>query len=78
MDTLSNLLYVREMKVDLAYLAHEASEIDKYRVETCCVIGKFIYLLLSRKFNFSMIRGSFSVRGIWGLYFSESTSSSTD
>ncbi|XP_073986828.1 cell division cycle protein 23 [Rhodnius prolixus] len=44
MDTLSNLLYVREMKVDLAYLAHEASEIDKYRVETCCVIGNYYSL----------------------------------
>ncbi|KAK9510715.1 hypothetical protein O3M35_005449 [Rhynocoris fuscipes] len=44
MDTLSNLLYVREMKVDLAFLAHKASEIDKYRVETCCVIGNYYSL----------------------------------
>ena len=43
MDTLSNLLYVKEMRVELAFLAHHASEIDKYRVETCCVIGKVSY-----------------------------------
>uniref|UniRef100_A0A1B6F0D6 Cyclosome subunit 8 n=1 Tax=Cuerna arida TaxID=1464854 RepID=A0A1B6F0D6_9HEMI len=44
LDTFSNLLYVREMKVELAYLAHHASEIDKYRVETCCVIGNYYSL----------------------------------
>lgn len=44
LDTLSNLLYVKEKRVDLAYLAHHASEIDKYRVETCCVIGEFILI----------------------------------
>lgn len=42
MDTYSNLLYVKEMKVELAYLAHRATEIDKYRLETCCIVGKFI------------------------------------
>lgn len=41
MDTYSNLLYVKEMKVELAYLAHRATEIDKYRLETCCIVGKF-------------------------------------
>lgn len=44
MDTFSNLLYVREMRVELAYLAQEASEINKYRVETCCVIGNYYSL----------------------------------
>lgn len=44
LDTLSNLLYVKEMKVELAYLAHHASEIDKYRVETCCIIGNYYSL----------------------------------
>lgn len=39
LDTYSNLLYVKDLKVELAYLAHQACEIDKYRVETCCVIG---------------------------------------
>lgn len=28
------------MKPELSYLAHNLVEIDKYRVETCCVIGK--------------------------------------
>ena len=40
MDTFSNLLYVKEMRVELAHLAHRLNDIDKYRVETCCVIGK--------------------------------------
>uniref|UniRef100_A0A8C9EN85 Cell division cycle 23 n=1 Tax=Pavo cristatus TaxID=9049 RepID=A0A8C9EN85_PAVCR len=40
MDTFSNLLYVRSMKPELSYLAHNLCEIDKYRVETCCVIGE--------------------------------------
>lgn len=39
MDTYSNLLYVKELKNDLAYLAHRATEIDKYRLETCCIVG---------------------------------------
>ncbi|KAB1281308.1 Cell division cycle protein 23-like protein [Camelus dromedarius] len=45
MDTFSNLLYVRSMKSELSYLAHNLCEIDKYRVETCCVIGKSHYFL---------------------------------
>ncbi|KAJ8958555.1 hypothetical protein NQ314_006394 [Rhamnusium bicolor] len=38
LDTYSNLLYVLELKKDLADLAHKVVNIDKYRVETCCVI----------------------------------------
>lgn len=30
------------MKPELSYLAHNLVEIDKYRVETCCVIGEHI------------------------------------
>jgi len=33
----------QEMKSELAYLAHRCSELDKYRVETCCVIGELLY-----------------------------------
>ncbi|XP_047107625.1 cell division cycle protein 23 homolog isoform X1 [Schistocerca piceifrons] len=44
LDTYSNLLYVKELKVELAHLAHHACEIDKYRVETCCVIGNYYSL----------------------------------
>lgn len=40
LDTYSNILYVKEMKSELADLAHKVVQIDKYRVETCCVIGK--------------------------------------
>lgn len=40
MDTYSNLLYVKELKVELAHLAHRATEIDKYRLETCCIVGE--------------------------------------
>lgn len=45
LDTYSNLLYVRELKTDLANLAHHAVSIDKYKVETCCVVGKLIISL---------------------------------
>ncbi|KAJ8918259.1 hypothetical protein NQ315_014129 [Exocentrus adspersus] len=38
LDTYSNLLY------DLADLAHKVVNIDKYRVETCCVIGNYYSL----------------------------------
>ncbi|WAR22047.1 CDC23-like protein, partial [Mya arenaria] len=44
MDTFSNLLYVKEMRYELANLAHKLSDIDKYRVETCCVIGNYYSL----------------------------------
>ncbi|XP_033208965.1 cell division cycle protein 23 homolog [Belonocnema kinseyi] len=44
MDTYSNLLYVKELKVELAYLAHRATEIDKYRLETCCIVGNYYSL----------------------------------
>lgn len=43
LDTYSNLLYVREMNTQLADLAHRAVLIDKYRVETCCVIGLYAF-----------------------------------
>jgi len=38
-DTYSNLLFVKEMKTEMAQLAHKAVSINKYRPETCCVIG---------------------------------------
>lgn len=41
LDTLSNLLFVKEMKKEMASLAHRAVEINKYRPETCCVIGEY-------------------------------------
>uniref|UniRef100_A0A8C4NE93 Cyclosome subunit 8 n=1 Tax=Eptatretus burgeri TaxID=7764 RepID=A0A8C4NE93_EPTBU len=44
MDHLSNLLYVKNMQMELCYLAHKLCEIDKYRVETCFVIGNYYSL----------------------------------
>ncbi|EFC45000.1 predicted protein, partial [Naegleria gruberi] len=44
LDTYSNILYVREEKAELSKLAHELHSIDKYRVETCCVIGNYYSL----------------------------------
>ncbi|XP_055928832.1 cell division cycle protein 23 homolog [Argiope bruennichi] len=44
MDIYSNLLYVKEMRVELSNLAHNSCDIDKYRFETCCVIGNFYSL----------------------------------
>ena len=35
-----NVLVLQEMRADLAHLAHRCCNIDKYREETCCVIGK--------------------------------------
>ncbi|XP_075732642.1 uncharacterized protein LOC142775185 [Rhipicephalus microplus] len=40
----SNLLYVKELRVELSHLAHSVCAIDKYRPETCCVIGNFYSL----------------------------------
>lgn len=45
LDTYSNLLYVHDLKKELADLAHRVVNIDKYRVETCCVIGKNFLIL---------------------------------
>merc|ERR1719481_2325434 len=44
LDTYSNLLYVKEQRVELAHLAHKTNLIDKYRTETCCVIGNYYSL----------------------------------
>ena len=53
METYSNILYVKEKKAELSFLAHRATSIDKYRpgnvlsiifpifLETCCIIGNF-------------------------------------
>ena len=41
LDMYSNLLFVREQKTEMAHLAHKAVDINKYRPETCCVIGNY-------------------------------------
>eukprot|EP00850_Spirogloea_muscicola_P002061 SM000008S22150 [mRNA] locus=s8:2373:4612:- [translate_table: standard] len=43
-DTYSNILYVREAFSTLSYLAHKAVLLDKYRPETCCIIGNYYSL----------------------------------
>lgn len=44
MDVYSNVLYVQINQPELAQLAHHAFEVDKYRVETCCIVGKFYFV----------------------------------
>jgi len=44
MDIYSNILYVQESKPELSHLAHSAVRIDKYRPETCCVVGNYYSL----------------------------------
>lgn len=41
LDAYSNMLYVMEKKSKLSYLAQYASNIDKFRFETCCVIANY-------------------------------------
>lgn len=43
-DTYSNILYVREAKTKLSFLAHETVRIGQYRAETCCVVGNYYSL----------------------------------
>lgn len=52
------------MKPELSYLAHNLVEIDKYRVETCCVIGKCYYEQIS-----SIVEGTFESVNICVLVF---------
>jgi anaphase-promoting complex subunit 8 len=47
-DVYSNILYVKEDRVALSHLAHEAVVIDKYRPETCCIIGNYYSLKQQR------------------------------
>lgn len=44
MDTYSNILYMKENFAKLSHLAHKAVMVDKYRPETCCVIGNYYSL----------------------------------
>ncbi len=44
MDLYSNILYIKENYGELAYLAYRTFHNDKYRPETCCVIGNYYSL----------------------------------
>lgn len=48
-DVFSNILYVKEDRVALSHLAHQAVVIDKYRPETCCIIGNYYSLKQQRQ-----------------------------
>ncbi len=48
-DVYSNILYVREDRVALSQLAHQAVQVDKYRPETCCIIGNYYSLKQKRQ-----------------------------
>ena len=41
LDVYSNILYVKERRKELSYLAHRCMERYKYRAETCCVVGNY-------------------------------------
>jgi len=47
-DVYSNILYVKEDRVGLSHLAHESVFIDKYRPETCCIVGNYYSLKQQR------------------------------
>ncbi|EKU21609.1 cell division cycle protein 23, partial [Nannochloropsis gaditana CCMP526] len=40
----SDVLYVKESRAELSQLAHIAARNDKYRPETCCIIGNYYSL----------------------------------
>ena len=41
MDTYSNILFVYGERAALSSLAHQAHATDKYRVQTCCIVGNY-------------------------------------
>lgn len=44
LDIYSNVLYVKESRADLSRLAHSAMRTEKFRPETCCVVGNYYSL----------------------------------
>ena len=48
MDIYSNILYVQEDAVNLCQLAHTATQVDKYRAETCVIVGNYYSLKQQR------------------------------
>jgi anaphase-promoting complex subunit 8 len=41
LDNYSNVLYVLNYRPQLAFLAHLAAQTDKFRPETCCIVGNY-------------------------------------
>src|SRR5205814_5905961 len=44
LDHYSNILYVMNQKPKLSFLAQLATSTDKFRPETCCVVGNYYAL----------------------------------
>jgi len=44
MDIFSNILYVKECKAELSHLAHTVVRTDKFKPETCCIVGNYYAL----------------------------------
>lgn len=44
LDHYSNILYVMADRTKLAFLAHLATSVDKFRPETCCIVGNYYSL----------------------------------
>lgn len=44
MDEYSNILYVKESPAAMSHLAHRVCMDDKYRPESCCIVGNFYSL----------------------------------
>ncbi|EDV27493.1 uncharacterized protein TRIADDRAFT_21637 [Trichoplax adhaerens] len=49
MDIYSNILYVKEKKIELSDLAHHVSSIDKFSVISCYVVGNYYSLIGQHK-----------------------------
>ena len=49
LDHYSNILYVMTDRPKLAFLAHLATSVDKFRAETCCVVGNYYSLCSHRE-----------------------------
>jgi anaphase-promoting complex subunit 8 len=44
LDLYSNILFMSERRAQLSHLAHSAIKVDKYRPETCCIVGNYYSL----------------------------------
>lgn len=49
LDTYSNILYVMASRPTLAFLAHTSTLIDRFRPETCIIVGNYYSLLSSHE-----------------------------
>lgn len=52
LDTYSNILFIKENFCELANLAYRCYQNDKYRPETCCIIGNYYSLKSLNNFKF--------------------------